>query len=727
MNYRLLFIILLFFSYPLYGEKIKSNQNEEQIVPLNTRILPNVTFRTYQSKNKISNNFIEFYNMLDKKQKTYKVSLVGVNLNSWLENPKYFKNLEMMANKFPIENLLDNLKSYNPNLIFNDPMIVHKALNTDIYTPYLKIFTNNSISLQFKDIRKVISYTRRYHVYGVSIGDLPYFGQPIEGGKYREINLGMIGGQINEIAVKLPETDIFLVAMINIIPNWLEERTDIFQINQQQLEIIIYAFDRNGKVLGGVGKEVDFWHKGQHFVMEQRIRSKIWETAISRQFYILPSYQIINQEEYDSIAKIPDIVLPSNHTPNLNNEQKYIIKAIEKRQSLKESINIQLFNKDAGKIYNIKYKKHKNKIKLVDRVIMHKNSIFLTHNDNPISLQYQELFVKLKNKIAEMPFFKKKLKDSNEGLKIDSLVNDGIQILLQDPYTYSNKLFYTNEVLPYELERDPNLFYKRKKEYYYMTKNIVNLKKEMKNKTKMTIQNIQRDQKERIFWYQQLLKVIQSNDMDTKEIQNQFDKWLSIYKSTVDTEIDLYKLTQKLKKKEILVMKLDFYYNRHKDYLSEKYNKKPKKIENKMISLNKKVVKLSNKMLVDQKFLTMQKKKENQYRLLKIQEKKRFQEYINCIPENINYDLLISKDNNKVINQNNKINMNLIANKYLVDLKLVELIFKQNKLSPLSKYEKKQKRKEKLENRLLFYEGFILGLTGNWEIKSYIEDRLIKI
>ncbi len=211
----------------------------------NSTSKPMPTFVPYKTTNIISSDVTE-WRTKDLEIKDINVSLVGVNINTWLETPDYFTVLKETAKKFPIQILLDNLISNNPELNFNNPQTVKKALNEDIYYPYMSKLSNYKKTLQFADINEVVSYTRNHHIYGVAVGGLPYFGRPVEGGKERNINLGLLRGQMDEIAVKLPDTDVFLVAMINIIPNWLEESLDIHHIPQQQVEVLIYAFDRQG-------------------------------------------------------------------------------------------------------------------------------------------------------------------------------------------------------------------------------------------------------------------------------------------------------------------------------------------------------------------------------------------------------------------------------------------------------------------------------------------------
>ncbi len=230
-------------------------------------------------------------------QEPLKASLVGVNVNTWLENPAYFTTLKEQAKSFSISYLLDNLQANNPNIQFNAPDLVADLLNEDIYSKYLKDISNYSAkNLRFADVTNIISYTRNIHIYGASAGRLPYFGRPVEGDK-RMLNLGLVDGQIDEIAVKLPDTDLFLVAMVNIVPNWLEEGWDIHQISQQELEILVYAFDRRGKLLGGGGVPMSFYSTDRKYTMEQKIVSKVWQNGTSRRFYVWPSFKISNSKD----------------------------------------------------------------------------------------------------------------------------------------------------------------------------------------------------------------------------------------------------------------------------------------------------------------------------------------------------------------------------------------------------------------------------------------------
>jgi len=338
------------------------------------------TFSPYRAQKIANTGIIEWKDRYQKPQTKYNVSLIGVNVNSWLENPEYLNVLNVQGENFSISGLLDNLQSYNPNLVFNDPEVVKKALNNDIYSPYLKNISNyTDKNVRFSDVNRVISYTRRYHIYGVGAGGLPYFGRPMEGGK-REINLGVLPGQIDEVAVKLPETDIFLVAMINIVPNWLEEGMNILQKNQQELEIMIYAFDRKGKLLGGAGIPMDFVHKGHYFVMEQKIRSKIWQEGVSRQFYMWASFRILNDKDKNQERVAPNITLPQDTWPTLNKKQKYILASIKDLRANKKDLNVELFTPKGDSVFNPKKIKETNKVTLANRIILHRDSKLLVRH-----------------------------------------------------------------------------------------------------------------------------------------------------------------------------------------------------------------------------------------------------------------------------------------------------------------------------------------------------------
>ena len=330
------------------------------------------TFQPYSIKRKIANTGImEWKNRYQLAQKKYNVSLIGVNVNTWLENPEYFNILEVQGKDFSITNILDNLQSYNPNLVFNDPEVVRTALNTDIYQPYLnKISNYTEKSIRFSDINKVISYTRHYHVYGVAAGGLPYFGRPVEGGQ-RNINLGLLSGQLDEAAVKLPDTDIFLVAMVNVIPNWLEEGMNIFHISQQELEILVYAFDRRGKLLGGAGIPMDFVHNGQYFMMEQKIRSKIWQKGVSRQFYLWSSFRMLNDKDETKAPIAPNITLPPDTWPKLNKQQKQILTSIKYLRANKKQINVELFTPTGELVFSPTKIKETNRVVLANRIRTH--------------------------------------------------------------------------------------------------------------------------------------------------------------------------------------------------------------------------------------------------------------------------------------------------------------------------------------------------------------------
>ena len=220
MHYLLIGILILFNSLNSYAQDtvetavedtVATTVKEKSIESLSPMkagysILSD-TFRPYRAERPVNNGLIRWQNKKEK-QENYNVSLVGVNINSWIKHPAYFNTLKAQAKNFPVKALLDNLQSNNPNLTFNDPTITASALREDVYTPYWNIIKEKKEKpVLYSDITDVVSYTRRFYIYGAAAGGLPYFGRPMEGGK-REINLGVVGGQIDEIAVKLPETDI---------------------------------------------------------------------------------------------------------------------------------------------------------------------------------------------------------------------------------------------------------------------------------------------------------------------------------------------------------------------------------------------------------------------------------------------------------------------------------------------------------------------------------------
>ncbi|MGL4389014.1 MAG: hypothetical protein ACRCTJ_06460, partial [Brevinema sp.] len=430
--------ILLYITMCFLASDIFATQKEIPLKSLTKSVRLQTTFSPFRSSQNVSSDVAIWKNRLGYEQTSYNVSLVGINLNTWLENPEYLNTLQKIANDFPIRNLLTHLQSYNPTLVFNDPDLVKRILETDIYSPYFEsIKQTPQIGVKFSDIKSTISYTRHYHIYGVGAQNYPYFGKPVEGGK-REINLGLLRDQLSEITVKMPDTDIFLVAVINIVPNWLEETLDIFQVNQQELEILIYAFDRNQKLIGGSGIPLSMLHNGQKFVFEQKIRSKIWQSSLSREFYITPSYQIVNTPKIGTSELTPKITVPIDVTPILNKQQKYILKAIKHLDHQKKSIDVELFNPEGKFLVKPKTRKYPA-IELEKKVLVHKDSSLLVQD---LSFEKGELLARLnkegKTAISERSLLLKKRLPSNEGDKLEVLFTQLRESLLSQPSTYTN-------------------------------------------------------------------------------------------------------------------------------------------------------------------------------------------------------------------------------------------------------------------------------------------------
>ena len=481
------------------NKESKKTAKQEQIVfadLFGASPFSGATFEAYKAQAKVSTGVMEWKDRYQVPQEKYKVSLVGVNINTWLENPRYFNILKKAAEKVSVRPLLDNLQANNPNLVFNDPNTVRRALNSDIYSPYLKIIPNyTDKNVRFADTKEAISYTRHYHIYGVTAGELPYFGRPMEGGK-REINLGVLPGQFDEITTRLPDTDIFLVAMINVTPNWLEEGMNLFHKSQQELEILVYAFDRKGKLLGGAGVPMDFVHKGQYFVMEQKIRSLIWQEGVSRAFYMWASFRMLNDKDKTQEPAIPNITLPPNAWPSLNKKQKYILASIKDLNANEQSFNVELFTPEGNPVFNPKKIKETKKVVLANRILLHKESELLVRNPktnesellayNEIMGRFQNLNAKGSKKVdaSTKAILTTKMLPSNEGKKLTSILQYGLEMLVRSPITHTNELYYTNEVDLYELEADPLIYASERNKWVLLQNNLKEFAKAHKKATK---------------------------------------------------------------------------------------------------------------------------------------------------------------------------------------------------------------------------------------------------
>ncbi|MGL5721373.1 MAG: hypothetical protein ACRCY4_03110, partial [Brevinema sp.] len=259
------------------------------LTPLGYDVFPQVTFLPYRGSPSDSGTNFRIETVSKPDQAPFNVTLVGVNVNAWLENPDTYKVLIEAAEQFPIPRFLDNIVHNNPEITLNNPELTSRILRMDIYAPYLSNVTKTpKLPPLFNEYRGAVAHTRNYNIYGTTAGGLPYFGTPTEGAD-RRINLAVNKHQFREYAVRFPDTDIFLVATINISPNWLEEGWDIRQENRQFADVFIYAFDRKGKLIGGGGISQNFLHKGQFISLIHRVYSKYWQPAIPRVFYVTPS------------------------------------------------------------------------------------------------------------------------------------------------------------------------------------------------------------------------------------------------------------------------------------------------------------------------------------------------------------------------------------------------------------------------------------------------------
>ncbi|MGL4563483.1 MAG: hypothetical protein ACRCVW_06500 [Brevinema sp.] len=683
--------------------------------PLSENVRPQTTFSRYTASKNISMDVAIWKNRIAAKQTPYKVSLVGININTWLENPQYFNTLQKIGDSFPITSLLDNLQSYNPDLQFNDPALVKKILETDIYTPYLQNITSQSLPrLQFADIKSVISYTRNYHIYGVGAQEYPYFGRPSEGSQ-RKINLGILRDQLNEITAKMPDTDIFLVAMINIIPNWLEETFDVFQINQQEVEILIYAFDRNRKLIGGSGIPLSFWFKGQKFVFEQKIKSKIWQPSVSREFYITPSYKIINTPMVGSLSE-PNITIPNDKIPMLNKRQKFILKAIKYLDQKKKSINVELFEKDGKhlfKPYSVKYQK----VKLEKRILNHYNSSLLVENNDDFEDGF--LLARLKGMSKSIPIsarslLLKKRPPSNEGDKMLVLFSQLKEAIDEQPMLCTNENTFTNVLLPFETETDPALYRKKRRDYYSLPHVIKAERKKFNIETKQIIKTNQLFFKNMMFWR---TKAFQTQPNPSDVLKDFFVEWKKSAFAKNATKKKLIRLYRDQVFFDTIVSNYPGYVDRSSSDMRTKLMDKSHLVV-KMEKFSNKSIILSNNLHNKGQNI------EEEYNEFKLM-------YNNLInQELINYQKL-----KKQLILENKTPINIVTSRiqdvskiYDLDLGIASLISTNTALSPVELYNKRMSQQEDqkkwFRERILYYEGFSFGLSSEWAIKFGLEDRI---
>ena len=706
------------------------------------------SFRPYRARKIVNTGILEWKNRYQKAQEKYNVSLVGVNVNSWLENPEYSNVLNAQGENFSVSGLLDNLQSYNPNLVFNDPEIVKQALNNDIYSPYLKSISNyTDKNVRFSDVNRVISYTRRYHIYGVGASGLPYFGRPMEGGK-REINLGILPGQIDEIAAKLPETDIFLVAMVNVVPNWLEEGMNILQKNQQELEIMIYAFDREGKLLGGAGVPMDFVHKGQYFVMEQKIRSKVWQEGVSRQFYLWASFRILNDKDEDQEKVAPNITVPQDTWPTLNRKQKHILASIKDLRANKKDLNVELFTPEGGAIFNPKKIKETNKITLANRIILHRDSKLLVQHQKMnrsdlVTYNIKGRFADMNDEdnddkigTSEKTILTQKHYPSNEGVKLESLLEYGKEMLIRAPISHTNEVHYTNEVIAYELELDPLIYAKERNKYVFLQNNLKEFVKTHKKNTKTILKEEKLKTEDKIFWNEFTVDRLDAQEITTKEMGDALKNWKKLYSSLEKVEYKMHKMDREAQIYTDQEKAFSQLKERNVQFLNEKYEQKTNILSKKISKLDTMANKLLGKILSKQKNEKDIERRaliQQEYDELSKQEQDAFKTMLSLFPSSVNYMKNIKKDKTSFVDitdviLNNDKDVKVIAELNNVTPELVAVASSLKNYSPMQKYNDKNKKKllkaQRKKEKNLTFEGFSLGLTRAWKTKTTLKDRL---
>lgn len=747
MFYFILFFMSIFFHFSVFAQTNVEDVNQKNTVPqipLNMSVLPKNTFSAYRPKNKILNNVFEFYTATNSQQPKFRVSLVGVNINTWLENPENFNVLGYLAQKFPVEDLLDNLVEYNPKLEFNTPDIVFKALHTDIYSPYLKVVTNaKSLPRYFSSVSNTVSFTRNYHIYGAAAQQFPYFGQPIEGAS-REINLGILPGQLEEYQAKLPDTDIFLVAMVNISPNWLEEAWDIVQVNRQKMTILIYAFNRQGKLIGGAGIPQSLFYNGQRFVVEQAVQSRVWQPLISRRFYAWPSFKIVNTPVPNTDKKVPSVVLPDNEIPRINNLQRYVLKSIKNLQEAEKTIDIQLFDANGKKIYKpYKLSKNTNKIFLAKREIIHKkqNTANIPKQSDlfsflPYMLKSQNLSMdaadtkkaKLPKDSAKKSVFLRSYYPSNEGDKLRSIVGDALSMMVQSPVSYTNRLNITNEILPFEGEVDPLKYHKQRKKYYSLKSSTKEFNKSYKKKTRQIIDLMKRKQSDRLFWVDSYKKILIENKLWTEDLEQKRKAWESAFLKKSNIEIQLAEMVRQEKLADLIPQSLDGFSERQREGLRSKYTNKEEKLSLKFAKIDAKADKLKEKYhlaISSEEYKNKRSLLREQLSMIAEETGQLFDEYIQQMPTEIDF----SNEEPAGFSAEEMERLQKIINENKIPEQAAVQIYKTKK-SPVTKYllkrEKKREARYKKASSLLRYEGFMLGLSSSWHVKTSLEKRMIR-
>lgn len=741
----------IFFHFSIFAQTVGEDLKQKDIiphVPLDVSVLPKNTFRAYRPKNRISNDMFEFHTYADPQQSKFRVSLVGVNINTWLENPENFNVLGYLAQQFPVENLLDNLVAYNPELEFNTPDVVFKALHTDIYSPYLKIITNRkSLPRYFSSVSNTVSFTRNYHIYGAAAQKFPYFGQPMEGGS-REINLGILPGQLEEYQAKLPDTDIFLVAMINISPNWLEEGWDIFQVNRQKITILIYAFNRQGKLIGGTGIPQSLLYNGQRFVIEQAVQSRVWQPLISRRFYAWPSFKIVNTPIPDTDKKVPSIVLPDNEIPRINNQQRYILKSVKNLQEAEKNIDIQLFDANGKQIYKpCKLSKNTNKIFLAKREIIYKKQMIanVSKQSNlfsflPYTIKAQNFNTdaadakkaekeKLSKDSAKKSVFLRRYYPSNEGDKLKSIFSDALSMMIRGPVSYTNELNITNAILPFEGEVDPSRYHKQRKKYYSLKLSTKDFIKNYKKETWQIISSMKREQNDRLFWVDAYKKILVQNKLWTEDLEQNRKEWESAFLKKSNIEIQLTEMNRQEKLAEIIPQSLDEFSARQREELRRKYTDKEEKLLLKITQTDTTVDELraqyhlavNSEEHKDKKSLLTK-----ELSIISEESDKLFDEYTKKMPKEIDF----SNEEHALFSKEEMEKLQEIVKENKIPEQVVIQIY-QAKKSPVTKYQLKQEKKREAKHKkasyLLHYEGFMLGLSSSWHVKTSLEDRMIRL
>ena len=242
--------------------------------------------------------------------------------------------------------------------------------------------------------------------------------------------------------------------------------------------------------------------------------------------------------------------------------------------------------------------------------------------------------------------------------------------------------------------------------------------------------------KDKKFWNEFTIKRLEDQKLATKEMEEALKKWKKLYNSLQNTKHKIYKIDRQTLIYKDQEKKFPELKERNVQFLNEKYVVKTNTLSKKIAKLDVKAEKHLDKIVSKQKNeKTIERRAllQQEYDELLKQEQDAFKTMTAMFPPAVNYMKSINKDDPSFVDiadivLNDDKDVKAIAELNGVTPELVAVARSIKDYSPMQKYNDKNKKKslraQRKKEKMLYFEGFLLGLTRAWKTKTTLDDRL---